>query len=529
MYLRPTFLGFETAKRGLTVAQKGLDIAGQNLTNWDSVGYTRQRTTQVAIATDSYRSRYSSSRVGLAGQGVDITGIDQTRDVFLDKRYREESGDVGYFGQSSDILNDIQVALNEYNPKEDTGLRSCILNLNDALQDFSTHAYSETYANIVATEFKNLAQTLQQISGKLQSARSQQIYDLEVSTQEVNKKLQQVAGLNQAIMEDIGVVRDNAYFGPNELLDERNLLLDELSQYMDLQYTNNADGTVTVSVNGQTVVSGSKFDKLTMMEDEESGVVSVRWVSTNAPADITTGAVKASVDYINGRGPNLKNPGESTARGFLYYQDKLNAFAQTIANVVNHVVPEVNEDGSIKTEDGTKDGKIVYRQLLGALSSEPDADGKYHVKSDIPVTADNLSISDRWSTDPGYLIYQRNDDSTADNVSNYGLALYQAIADGTQYFNSNGEEFTGTFLDYIKGYVTTLAEDISYVDNRHVATSTIQSSLDDSRDEVSGVVVDEEVANVMLYQKTLSAASRLMTAMDEALDVIINKTGLVGR
>ena len=55
--IRPTFLGFETAKKGLTAAQKGLDVTGQNLTNWDSAGYTRQRITQVAVAPDSYRNR----------------------------------------------------------------------------------------------------------------------------------------------------------------------------------------------------------------------------------------------------------------------------------------------------------------------------------------------------------------------------------------------------------------------------------------------------------------------------------------
>ena len=89
--------------------------------------------------------------------------------------------------------------------------------------------------------------------------------------------------------------------------------------------------------------------------------------------------------------------------------------------------------------------------------------------------------------------------------------------------------FQGTFLDYVKGYVSTLAEDVSFAENRRTAASTVSNSLQDSRDQVSGVVVDEEVANVMLYQKSLSAASRLMTAMDEALDVLINKTGLVGR
>ena len=525
--LRPTFLGFETAKRGLTAAQKGLDIAGQNLTNWDSVGYTRQRVTQVAIAPDAYRSRYATNRANLAGQGVDITGIDQTRDAFLDKRFREESGDVGYYSQSSVLLNDIQVALNEYDPQNDTGLRTCLLAINDALQGFSTHAYSETYANIVATEFKNLAQTLQQISGKLQSAREQQIYDLEISVQEVNKKLQQIAGLNQTILEDVSITRDNAYFGPNELLDERNVLLDELSQYMDLEYSNNADGTVTVTVNGQTVVSGGKFDKLSMVENEETGVVSVRWISTNEAANLTTGALKAATDYINGRGPNLKNPGESVSRGFLYYQDKLDAFAQTFVSVVNRTIP-ADEDGD-GVPDTDANGNIIYRKLMGGLSDEMDADGKYHVRDDIPITADNLSISDEWAANSGYIIFQRNDEGTTENVGNYALALTQALTDGTHSFDANGEEFRGTFLDYIKGYASTLAEDVSFVENRHTATSTIVNSLEDSRDSVAGVVVDEEVANVMLYQKSLSAVSRVMTAMDEALDVIVNKMGLVGR
>ena len=173
--IRPTFLGFETAKKGLTTAQKGLDVTGQNLVNWDSDGYTRQRITQVAIAPDSYRNRYSSSRVGAAGQGVDITGIGQVRDAFLDKRYREESGDVGYYDQASNILGDIQASINEFNPKDDTGLRATMMALSDALQSFSVHAYSETHANIVASAVKNVTQTLQQISTKLNSAREQQI------------------------------------------------------------------------------------------------------------------------------------------------------------------------------------------------------------------------------------------------------------------------------------------------------------------------------------------------------------------
>lgn len=587
--IRPTFLGFETAKKGLTTAQKGLDVTGHNLVNWDSAGYTRQRITQVAVAPDSFRNRYSSSRTGGAGQGVDISGVAQIRDVYLDKRFREETAEVGYYDQAGTILNDIQAALNEYNPTTDTGLRASIMAMSDALQSFSTHAYSETHANIVLSSFKNLTQTLQQISSKLESARNQQIYDLEVSVQEVNIKLQKIAELNKAILDDASSIQYNPYFGPNELYDERNQLLDELSKYADIHYTSNVDGTINVEVNGQMAVTGTKYDKMEMTQSKETGVVGLRWISTNKPVELTAGSLKASTDYINGRGPNLRNPGESTERGFLYYKDQLNDFAQTLANVANSIIPETDANGSIiyeLDENGNKilqldedgnpipqlgsDGKPVYKldadgnkipvidqvtgqpavdadnnpiyeveykykyqtkQLLGAISSIPGDDGKYYVQSDIPITADNISVTDQWSNNSGYVIFQRNPDEhdTADNVGNYALALADAIANGTHRFEPNGAEFDGTFLDYVKNYVTTLGEDVSFTESRLTATTTIQQELEDGRDSVSGVVVDEEVANMMLYNKSLSAASRLMTAMDEALDTIINKTGLVGR
>lgn len=524
--IRPTFLGFETAKKGLTTAQKGLDVTGHNLVNWDSNGYTRQRITQVAVAPDSYRNRYSSSRVGPSGQGVDITGVGQLRDVYLDKRYREETGDVGYYDQASNILNDIQSALNEFNPTTDTGLRASVMAMSDALQSFSTHAYSETHANIVLSSFKNLTQTIQQISSKLENAREQQIYDLDVSVQDVNKKLQKIAELNRSIMEDAADIMSNPYFGPNELYDERNLLLDELSEYADIHYSSNADGTINVTLNGHEAVTGTKYDKVDMSENPATGVISLRWISTNEPLDLASGSLKASTDYINGRGQNLRNPGESTTRGFLYYKDQLNDFAKTLADVANNTIPEEDGEGKPKVDD---DGNIVYKKLLGAMVD--NADGTFSVQQDVTVTADNISITDQWANNSGYVIFQRNPDAndTADNVGNYALALADAITNSSHHFEPNGEEFDGTFLDYIKNYVTTLGEDTNFAENRLTATATIQQNLLDNRDSVSGVVVDEEVANMMLYNKSLSAASRLMTAMDEALDTIINKTGMVGR
>ena len=523
--IRPTFLGFETAKRGLTAAQKGIDIAGHNLTNWDSAGYTRQRVTQVAVAPDSYRSRLIGDRSGFAGQGVDVTGITQIRDTFLDKRYRDEASDLGYFNQASTVLNDIQSSINEYDPKNDAGLRGRFMALSNALQEFSLNAYSETHANIVATEFKNLTQTLWQLSSKLDASREQQVYDTEVSVQEINKKLNQLAGLNQAIMEDAAITQKSEYFGPNELLDQRNLLLDELSQYVDISYTTMPDTTVTVKINGHVAVEGTKFDKMEMSVDEKTDVVGVRWISSNRPVDLTSGSLKANIDFLNGRGNTLVNQGETNKMGYFYYKDRLDYLAETVASVANRAIPMTDENGNI-----IKNGdEIVYKKLLGGLSSELGADGRYHVDDSIKITASNISLSDEWTEDYSYVIFQKGEGDVPDNVGNYAQALMEAITEKPQVFGPESDRFTGSFLDYIKGYATTLAEDISFHENRETAVSTISSTLEDTRDGVSGVVVDEEVSNIMMYQKSLSAASRLMTVMDEALDLIINKMGLVGR
>lgn len=521
--IRPTFAGFEIGKKGLTAAQMGLDITGNNLVNWDSQGYTRQRITQVAEAQNSYRNRYLASQSGTSGRGVQVTGIGQVRDVYLDRRFREESSEVGYYDQSSLLLNDIQAALNEYNPKTDVGIRSSIMALSDALQDFSTHSYSETHANLVLSSFKSFAQTLQQVSSKLTSAREQQVYDLDVSVQEVNTKLLKIAELNRSIQEYSMEITNNPYFGPNELYDARNLLLDELSQYADITYTSNADGTINVSVSGHPAVTGTKYDAIDLSRDPKTDVLRLRWISSTETVDLASGSLKASVDYINGRGPNLKNDGESSVRGFLYYKDQLNELAKVMATVVNNIVPECDPE----TGDPVKDdnGNIVYKQLLTAIN-ELGEDDPY-----LEITADNISVTNHWATNSGYIIYQRNPDvnDTADAVANYALSLADAVANQTFQFSPNGEDFEGTFLDYVKNYTTTLAEDVSFSEARLTATSVIQQNLEDSRDSVSGVVVDEEVANMMLYNKSLSAASRLMTAMDEALETLINKTGVVGR
>ncbi|MBD5095354.1 MAG: flagellar hook-associated protein FlgK [Subdoligranulum sp.] len=513
--IRPTFLGFDTAKKGLTTAQKGIDIAGQNLVNWDSEGYTRQRIEQVALSQDNYSSRFSSNRVAVAGQGVDIVGISQQRDSFLDKRYREQYGDVGYFDKVDDILKDIQSSLDILDAQGDSGLRGRMMALLDSLDVFSGQPDSPTNANIVATNVKKIADTLKLLDGKLAKVQEQHTYDMSVEVDEYNQMLAKVAEINRVILEDSGVINNDARYGPNELYDERNSLIDKLSNMTDISVTHNVDGTVTLEAGGKIVVQGKKYETLDMSQNKNTGVISLRWLSTGEPVQLETGSIKASADYINGRGNNIVNPGETSERGVLYYKDQLDYIAQTFADVMNSTIPAgYKGQGPESGLEEDADGNVLYKTLIGTT----DGSGK--------ITAGNISISEDWAKDSNYLMTQRGNLDTT-----YILKLKERLnSDETNTFKPDGatEGFTGTFLDYFKVIGTTLGSDISYSEGRYEAASVMASNLDDQRDSVAGVNVDEETANLMLYNKSLAAASRLMTTLDDALDVLINRTGRVG-
>jgi flagellar hook-associated protein 1 FlgK len=262
--IRPTFLGFETAKKGIGTSQKGLDITGQNLVNWDSNGYTRQRIEQVAVAQGSYTSRFTDNRIGQAGQGVDIVGISQLRDSFLDQRYREQFGETGYYEQANSILSDIQDTLDILDPQSDSGLRGRLMALLGFAGCLCRRARFRNQRQPLGNQREKPDADTAALEQK--ARRCGQAADLRYVHRggQLQPEARRVAELNRIIMEDTNVIHSDARFGPNELYDERNLLLDDLSNMADLQATNNADGTVTVRVGGMIAVQGKQYEKLDM-------------------------------------------------------------------------------------------------------------------------------------------------------------------------------------------------------------------------------------------------------------------------
>jgi len=505
---RPTFIGFEAAKTGVFASQKALDIVGNNFANINTEGYTRQRVDQTSQSVAGYYSRLKPDLVSLAGMGTYINGVEQLRDQRLDTAFRNEAANSGYYDQQSTMFTEIETIMQELEVGDDGngfGLSYAIKSMYTALEDFAYDASSETDANVFANAISNVTQTLNRLSKGLTDAANQYKDELYIRTTEVNDILSDIAQLNDNIRRSMNTCNYNTEFGPNELMDQRNLLIDKLSDFGKVHVEEQMDGTVVVQLNGHKCVWDNLHDSVNFQENS-NGTVQLNWKNDGTNAANDMGIFKATVDIINGRGIGVQNSNESTVNGFLYYHDKINSFAQCLTDVLNNSFPETFDDqGNV----------LSYKKLVGGTVETSDG---FEVYPNILVSASNISITDELATNSSYLL---SEDKSIDNT--HLLELINKLSKDDQTFSSASDSFTGTFQEFVADYTGTLGSDNSYVKGRYKTSQTLINEIQNNRDSVSGVSESEETVNMMTYNRAFQAASRMMTVMDGLLDVIINR------
>ncbi len=245
-----TFDAFTTARLGIYAAQHGLRVTGNNISNINTAGYTRQRIDQVSFksgASDMYRSVYDNH----VGNGALVTGINQVRDPYLDIRYRNTASDVGYYDTMLGGLQQIASILDEVGKGENGGdglLYAQLLKLSDSLRLLSSNPNKDN-DNLTRASAEALASLFRTYADKLETLRknTEEAFDKDLTS--VNEILTNIRDLNESI-------RDNELCGDNalELRDERNRQIDKLSEYMHIK----------VEYSMEDVGAGKQVEKLTI-------------------------------------------------------------------------------------------------------------------------------------------------------------------------------------------------------------------------------------------------------------------------
>lgn len=477
--MRSTFLGLETARKGLSANQKGLDVTGQNITNVNTEGYTRQRIDTVSVSSVT-NSRIRELGTSSVGQGVLVSGISQIRDKQLDIRFRSEMGETAYYDKTLSILDGIESIVNELG----SGIQPILSDFVSALQDLSISPDQATNANIVLSNAKSMTQILRQYSSQFDQLKSQYASDLIIDVENTNTLIKKISELNTAISNELGQSTSELdTSNVNELLDKRNVLMDQLSQYGNMSVSENLDGSVNISFNEHVVLSNKFVEQINLIKSTDNSI-NLTWQSTGQSIILGSGTLKASLDFMNGDGGEIN--------GIPYYQKQLDTLATQFAEILNTSLIDTNDD---------------YKKLIEIDDTNP---------------AHSITIHEDWINKASFIIDNLKNQGTLDNTP------ILSIISKLEGKNTLGT-FVGSLSDFVTSYVTTLGQDKSYYESRYEVSGSITDDLQNRRDSVSAVSLDEEGANLMLYDKAYKAVSRLMTAMDEFLDVLINKTGLIGR
>jgi len=510
--IRSTFGGFTTAQLAMASSQRALDVVGQNIANINTTGYTRQR---LDIASINFQNNgmYSNSP-GKVGYGVEITGISQLRDPYLDAQYRTQISKLGTTDAHAAGLEQLATVFDETTKD---GVRDALRNISSALTQLSEHVGEQEFDSMVRSNMQILLNLFHENSSRLEDVRndiSSSLSNTDVAG--VNDILENIASLNKSI-KNSQILGNPAL----ELQDQRNDLIDQLASYLPItvkyrdeevgpgQFVEVLDVHFTASDGSKyTLISDSDFGHLDTGITDGLASLSITDAAGNSFAGMEdllgNGTLKGMFDILNKSG-EFDKPA-STIKGLGYYETSLNSLVKTFAEKFN----EMN-----KAPDGT--ARPLFEKI------DPNADW----------SAENIKIADGWANGSYGITASKNEvggdiGSTAnENI----IAMIKALEDSQSFKGGehDTEFFNGSFYDCFANIESTLAIDLKSTQTLLSNHISIVQQTANSRDGVSGVQLDEEGMNLMHYNQSYSAAARLMTTLDEALDTLINKTGVVGR
>jgi flagellar hook-associated protein 1 FlgK len=432
-----SFLGLQTSLRGLMAQQQALDVAAHNVANANTVGYTRQ---EAALgATNSLHIQAGATAGGqgaFLGQGVDVTAYRRIRDSFLDLQVRAQNMSLGDASTSAQALDRVQSAFGE---PSDTGLNALLGKFYTAWSDLANHPESDSSKQAVAAAAATLTDAFKSLATDINAATADaaaQFNNLTGSTGPIQAAASKLAQLNRAI--------DSALDGgqsPNDLLDQRDQVLDDLSQYGQVSVTTSANGRIAVTLGNQSVVNDT----------------TVGWTtpppSTFAPGGGTLGA--------------LQKLTTTTLPGYVAALDDV---AKTLHDDVNAAYGSAFFGGTTALTLGTS---------MPAASAITAGSGTGAASNNLALAVAGLRTT-----------------STAQ--AKYGALVRQ------------------------------VGSDVQTAENSQSVAQAAVDQAEDRRQNVSGVSLDEEMANMLRFQRGYQASARAMSSIDDMLDTLINRAGRVG-
>ena len=431
-----------TSTTGMMANQTAINITSNNITNANTDGYTRQRLHLTTRGEIYYRG------TGYLGTGAQIADINRIRDQHLEAQIRNETSTAKEYEVKGEVLAEIEMIFNE---PSDTGLNAALSKYWSAWEELSKHPDNPTLKTSVIENAVSLSDLFNHLNVQVDKAIEDTQTRLNQQIDQATSIIGKINEVNEAIER---AYRQDPTRTPNDLLDQRDFLTRQLSEYLPVEAKIQENGTIQIST---TLANGTTQDVLGMTRDD---------IANNVD-QIKTGSIKGYYEM----GQVIETD----------YVNRLDGIAKTLADSLNGV-----QGFDFFTYDPAN--------IAGTIKVNPD------------LIAGNLSIKT----------------GTAGAGDNRTVLEVLELRD--QKFTINNQEVT------VEGAYKQLISDIG-IKTQH-AESMIESQekllayLDNQCESISGVSLDEEIVNLVQFQKAYDANAKVISTITSMLDTIINQMGV---
>lgn len=475
-----SFSTLEIGKKALIAQRFGLDITSNNIANVNTEGYSRRQAT-FSEAAPNYR--YGQFK----GQGVLVNKLRSFREEFFDREIRNTLSRKAGLESDDIILQRIETVLAE---PSDSNLNESVTEFLTQFEEVALKPESVGLREHLIELGRTVADKFNYMTGVLLDSRTEAARDLNSFVSEANDYIAQIAELNHAFSAGQSLSQNES----QTMIDERERILEDLSELGDLAVTQNDDGSVNVFMNGINLVTKNVGSTLAVEENlnDATGEITLRLIkqdsSGNTLNTITPQSGKLASNLFH---HNVTLDGKDSSGGFSAVT-RLNNYAEALVNKVN---------GLTQTGYGLDD-----------TDPEPPARNFFEIDEDGDAGF-SIRISENIDGNPRDIPLSGNPDAPGDQT------VARQIARLTEDVNFIGNE---SYVEYYSAFVGKLGAARQNVANELETINVVSDQLENQRESVIGVNMDEEAINLVKFQRAFDAASRVISTTNEMLQTIIN-------
>ncbi len=549
-----------TAKLGLLSQQLAIEVTGQNIANVQTEGYSRQEVKFEATTPRSFS-------LGQLGTGVRVAGIERSHDEFLFSQILSEGDTLGRFQVRKDVFDQLEILLSENNGQS---LNLTLSSFFSAIQDVSGNPTGLPERSSMLAEAQNLASVFNNLGESLFQIQRNLDATISVEVAKINSLTEEIAALNQAIH-----ANEPTTFSANDLRDKRDQKIKELSELIDLNFVDEQDGQISITLNDGTplVLQSTAFTLDTSINGNNKSFLDIVVLdgagnSTNITSSITGGTLKGYLDMRDTEVEDLRDKLDRLAAGFVQEFNKIhqqgfgidgstgNNFFSALTTTVlintnntgSATLTATNGDPSNISVDkyeititgsnsfsltnlttGASSGTFTFTSgstfnlangFAVTISGTPAVGDKFKLSVSESASR-NFSVASGVLSNSSKISAGLNSSTDGANALELVELQFKLVFDSITLDSAGSGTFT--FDEFYSSIVSTVGIESFSSQSTFFQQEAILLQLNIRRESILSVSIDEELINMIKFQQAYNAAARLIGVVDELLDTVISQ------